>query len=582
MARRYLLPFCLLITTLSFAATTREELTVHFPKDEHTLTPATMAELDAFLAVLTIRGDYTFTVHGHTDSDGSQQYNDALSQARAEAVQRYLSDKGVDPSRIRIQRSGERDPLAANTHEPGMALNRRVQLTFTRHSYADTEELRRSLMEGSVQHFDLDPTKDHVVVGTAGTQLTFHAHAFVDASGRPATGTVALELTEALGLQAIIAHQLSTRSGSRMLETGGMLKVRATDAAGNELRLKATTPMQVALPATTREEGMELFLSTDGDDWTTTAQPLPVTTTTTWREPPYPKAPSIPYRWPHYREDQNGKPIKPVEPALPREPVAPREESYQRKRPWWAFLFPTRAKERSAFNYAQGLQKYATQRTRYEKKLAAYNVECANYPERLQRYEQRRAAWDVLKMEEYETWRTTVYEPARERYDELMAPLRARYDSLRANYHLVRAASMQRYVQQADSLSTADIGGLNAYVFTTSHLGWINCDRFYNVPEEQKYQAVAKADQQSDAQVFLVFDRIRSMMRMQQDGNRQYSSPSIARTEPATLFAYTVIDGQAHVCMRPITPSADTEIRFEPSSMEEIGALLRSLGNVRG
>lgn len=348
MARRYLLTFCLLIATLSFAATTREELTVHFPKDEHTLTPATIAELDAFLSVLTIRGDYSFQVHGHTDSDGSQPYNEALSLARAEAVQRYLSNKGVDPSRIRIQRSGERDPMATNSHEPGMALNRRVQLTFTRHSYTDTEELRRALMEGSVQHFTLDPTKDQVVVGTAGTQLTFNAHAFVDASGRPATGAVALELTEALGLQAIIALQLSTRSGSRMLETGGMLKVSATDAAGNELRLKATTPMQVALPAATREEGMELFLSTDGDDWTSTAQPLAVTTTTTWREPPYPTTPSLPYRLPHYREDQKGRPIKPVEPALPREPSAPREESYQRKRPWWARPQPVRLK-RSAY-----------------------------------------------------------------------------------------------------------------------------------------------------------------------------------------------------------------------------------------
>jgi len=72
-------------------------------------------------------------------------------------------------------------------------------------------------MEGSVQHFTLDPTKDQVIRGTAGTQLQFAAGSFMDAQRRPVQGPVELELTEALGLQAMLAHQLSTRSGSREL-----------------------------------------------------------------------------------------------------------------------------------------------------------------------------------------------------------------------------------------------------------------------------------------------------------------------------------------------------------------------------
>ncbi len=580
MARRILLTLCLLFATYGFAATTHDDLLVHFEKDESTLTQEATAELDAFIATLTIRGDYVFTVHGHTDSDGPEDYNEALSQARAETVSRYLTDHGVDPRHVRIQRSGERDPLATNRHDEGMAQNRRVHLTFTRHSYADTEELRRALMEGSVQRFTIDPTAPQVVVGSTGTQLSFAAHAFVDASGRPVQGPVEVELTEAVGLQAMLAHQLSTRSGARMLETGGMLQVRATDVNGADLRLQASSPMQVSLPATDQEEGMELFVSDDGADWTATSTPLPVTKVTTWREPPYPIRPRIAFRWPQYLEDQKGKPVKPSEPTPPREPIAPREMSYKRKLPWWAFLFPERAKERSEFNYKQALHKFDVQRARYEKKLAAFELECANYPERLERYAQRKADWEALKKVEYDAWHTNIYLPAQARYNALMEPLRLRYDSLRADYEQVRNASMQEYVLRADSLNSADMGGVNAYVFSTTTLGWINCDRFINVPEEDKYVVVANAPRQTDAQVFLVFDRIRSVLQMGRNAWNNYASPSVARAEPATVFAYTVIDGQAHVCMRPASPSAEVELRFEPSSIAEIGDLLHSLAGM--
>jgi outer membrane protein OmpA-like peptidoglycan-associated protein len=579
MARHILLILCLAFSTLTVAATTQQELLVHFDKDESILTPAAMAGLDAFIISLPISGDYRFSVHGHTDSDGSIDYNEALSQARADAVMRYLIEHGVDADKVSIDRSGELDPLATNAHGEGMALNRRVQVTFVRHSYADTEELRRALMEGSVQHFNIDPTKAQVIKGTAGTQLIFMANSFMDANGRPVTDTVSLELTEALGLQAILAHQLSTRSGSRMLETGGMLKVAATDANGNELRLRADAPMEVAVPTDTREAGMELFLSNDGSDWTTTGTPLTTTTVTRWQEPRYPVYPDISFKWPKYREDQQGRPIKPVEPVLPKEPAAPRRESYVSARPWWAFLSPTKANEFMERRYTLALAKYNEQLARYEKKRAAFEAECTSFTDRLEQYEERLTDWKSLKAAEYDAWQEQTYRPARLRYDAMMAPLRAKHDSLVLNYQRNREASIQRYALRMDSTNTADMGGLNAYVFSTSRLGWINCDRFYDVPEEQKYSVIASAPKKTDAQVFLVFDRIRSMMMLNKDMTGNYASPRVARAEPATLFAYTVIDGRAHLCMRPVSPSTRPTLEFEPSSFAEIGELLRSLGS---
>ena len=577
MARTLLFLLLLALSTSISATTTNRDLLVHFDKDESVLTAAVTDPLNAFLASIAITGDYAFTVHGHTDSDGSLDYNIALSQARAEAVVRYLVDHGADPSLITIDRSGELDPLASNYTDDGMAHNRRVRITFTRHSYADTEELRQALMAGSVQHFTIDPTKDQTVHGAAGIQLQLEASSLVDARGRPATGPVDLELTEALVLQAILAHRLSTRSGSRTLETGGMLKVQATDANGAELRLKAFSPMQVAVPAAVQKEDMELFLSDDGADWAATGDPLTTTVVTTWQEPRYPRPPVLPYRWPRYQEDQAGKPLKPVEPVLRREPEAPRRESYASAKPWWAFLFPARAPAQAEARYEQALAKYVEQMARFDKKRAAFEVECTNYPDRLERYAERKAEWDGLKQQEYEQWHTTTYTPAKQRYTDLIAPRRAAYDSLVANWEQVRAASMQQYVLRSDSMNTADISGLNAYVLTTARLGWINCDRFRDVPEQMKYAVIVDGRQYADAQTFLVFTSMRSMLGMGRNAKGEFVSPPVARSEPAMLFAYTVIDGRAHVCMRPVAPSASLELIFEPSSFAEIGELLKSL-----
>jgi hypothetical protein len=433
-------------------------------------------------------------------------------------------------------------------------------------------------MEGSVQHFTIDPTKDQVIQGTAGTQLKIKAGSLVDAMGRPAKGEVDVELTEALGLQSMLAHRLSTRSGDRMLETGGMLKVVAKDASGAELRIAAADPMEVAIPTEAKEEGMELFLSDDGDDWTSTAQPIVSGIITRWIEPMYPTPPRLAFKFPSYSESQKGRPMKPVEPVLPREPMEPRKESYQAQKPWWSFLFPTKARSAADARYERAMQDHELRLKRYEKRLASFTTECSTYPERLERYHERKIQWDAQKVAEFETWNKEVSEPARARYNALMVPLRAAHDSAVANWRAVREASMERYAFTSDSLGTAEVGGLNAYVFNTAKLGWINCDRFYNVPAEQKHSVIAQGCTVDDAQVFLVFTRIRSIMALGRIGSGDHFSQPVARSEPAMVMAYAVIDGQAHVSMEPVGPTGKVKVELTPSSYAEIGEMMRSLG----
>ncbi len=65
-------------------------------------------------------------VQGHTDSQGSDTYNDKLGQERAEAVRRFLAKQGVALNRIATISYGEAEPVADNTSRDGRAQNRRV------------------------------------------------------------------------------------------------------------------------------------------------------------------------------------------------------------------------------------------------------------------------------------------------------------------------------------------------------------------------------------------------------------------------------------------------------------------------
>jgi len=101
---------------------------ISFAYNSAQLTPAFHNTLDKVADILNRYPRSTIQITGHTDSRGSAEYNQRLSEQRAQAVKWYLSDHGVDSRRIVTEGRGEMQPRASNETEAGMQLNRRVEM----------------------------------------------------------------------------------------------------------------------------------------------------------------------------------------------------------------------------------------------------------------------------------------------------------------------------------------------------------------------------------------------------------------------------------------------------------------------
>lgn len=95
------------------------------------INPAFIPLLDLGTLLMSQNPQVIVTVVSHTDSDGSAEFNLALSQRRGEAVKKYWTDLGINPDQIRIDARGESTPIADNDTPDGAQLNRRAEFIIT-------------------------------------------------------------------------------------------------------------------------------------------------------------------------------------------------------------------------------------------------------------------------------------------------------------------------------------------------------------------------------------------------------------------------------------------------------------------
>lgn len=116
-----------------------------FGYDSSTLQPEAKANISKLADILKKYPDSNVLITGHTDSDGSENYNQTLSEKRAKSVSDYAMYRGISSSRLSIVGLGENEPVASNDTADGKQLNRRVEIAI----YA-SEEMKAAAERGEL------------------------------------------------------------------------------------------------------------------------------------------------------------------------------------------------------------------------------------------------------------------------------------------------------------------------------------------------------------------------------------------------------------------------------------------------
>jgi outer membrane protein OmpA-like peptidoglycan-associated protein len=104
---------------------------ITFATDQDQVIPEFYPTLNSVALVLNKYKQTIVDIYGHTDSQGDDGYNLALSQRRAQSVANYLRTQAVDPRRFLVTGAGESQPIASNGTSAGRAQNRRVEIQIS-------------------------------------------------------------------------------------------------------------------------------------------------------------------------------------------------------------------------------------------------------------------------------------------------------------------------------------------------------------------------------------------------------------------------------------------------------------------
>jgi outer membrane protein OmpA-like peptidoglycan-associated protein len=104
---------------------------VLFDTGQSTLKPGATLALDRLASFMSANPQTKVRIEGHTDSSGSREFNQTLSQQRADAVRAALVSRGISPDRVSAFGRGEDFPVASHSTSSGRQQNRRVEIIFS-------------------------------------------------------------------------------------------------------------------------------------------------------------------------------------------------------------------------------------------------------------------------------------------------------------------------------------------------------------------------------------------------------------------------------------------------------------------
>jgi len=251
--------------------------TVYFDFDSDRLKAEYQVALDSLIAKFSGYPAYYVEITGHTDSIGSDEYNQDLSERRALSVYSYLVQKGLHPNRMSYEGFGTRKPVAPNNSFLGRSKNRRADIAVIFSSepleppIAENTEEEAPPAEPEVDPgvpveqqagFDaltIDPRATNIITGPQGTRITIPPNVFETNDTQ-----LSFEIKELYNKKDIILSAMPTIDKNGPLETAGMVEVEVRNARRRPVRLKQGMALKVEMPTTRREPNMAVYRGSGG------------------------------------------------------------------------------------------------------------------------------------------------------------------------------------------------------------------------------------------------------------------------------------------------------------------------------
>jgi hypothetical protein len=385
----------------------------------------------------------------------------------------------------------------------------------------DTKEDKRDIPVNSLkdvltnlaptpQTFEINPTEETILTGDKGTAVYIPADAFQFANGTTPTGKVNVELKECYSLTDMIAENMNTTSGHRILETGGMIYFNAT-AEGKRLSVKDGKAYVIGFPKDSQTKEMDLFYDFALND-----------TSNTW----------VP--------DYEMYEVNAMQAASADTTTSEGDEAL-------AIEYPI---EMTDDLYDYGFSNSLTTATFYDLKLKGEGITIIDYINNPSNADSTTALkfsendWRVnfeLNIDEngvMNNFRVTddEYTKYNDRaiqigldflksapeFDIASYDQEIRHDwnyslgimgSRRLNKERFKAKFRNQFSEYKDkAIQQLDKTALDYYMFSATKMGWINCDRFWDIDEEEKIDFIVKTQTPNDTKVQIVFKDIKSIM----------------------------------------------------------------------
>ncbi|MDF1695571.1 MAG: OmpA family protein [Saprospiraceae bacterium] len=587
-----LLVFCI---TLTLQSQTILQHAIYFDSD------ASEINAEGETAIQNLKNDllqfteFQIEVIGHTDQDGSEAYNLKLSEKRANAVQASLIASGIASLDIDIAFRGEAELLFNDFTSTSKKQNRRVIIKTTGYTYENAEELISQLkMDASNNKHIIDQTQESVLTLIQGTQVTIPQEAFCKMDGSPLENqSVNLEFKEAFEYLDMVDQSLFTQTDNQLLETGGMVYISASQN-GTPVRLKEGKSLELLLPEQELKDGMELFLGKQDEEgmiWEETGEEI--TTRKEAGDSPFIQvdlSPIIEFDFNRYKGQELSFAPMPPYPSRAKKVYPPFHENYteeaypkalkkyedaknanelvEQNRPSQLKAWKKEASKRKARLFEH---KRNTLRNAIVKKLKVNIAQLVKDKDRISHDRLVKVLFGFLnkevKVNSYDEWNFLKHT-----YGKEIGSVRKeigiefpRYQNMERKWFVKEFSSILMKVERQITAELYASGYIDEdvvsrYVVVTSDLGWINCDRFIELNDNEKMDLEFAATS-SNSKYYLVFKGIRSLIKPKRE-DQKIVFKDVPRGEDVRLIALKVEDSDAYIAAQDFTTGANRNMKF--------------------